>query len=145
MVRVSSYNSHSNRIPIELNVHRLSSYMDAKWRLQEKIHALQFGVARWYIFKPKIPLWVNFGGSYNGRCCYMLSTFGLFYGQSVYFMPISIYFIVIWYIFPQFLYVVPRKIWQPCFAFAMIQCRRFIGRIPIISVAILFFKLFEGS
>jgi hypothetical protein len=25
-------------------------------------------VARWYIFKPKIPIWVNFGESCNGRC-----------------------------------------------------------------------------
>jgi hypothetical protein len=25
-------------------------------------------VARWNIFKPKIPIWVNFGGSCNGRC-----------------------------------------------------------------------------
>jgi hypothetical protein len=23
-------------------------------------------VARWRIFKPKIPIWVNFGGSFNG-------------------------------------------------------------------------------
>jgi hypothetical protein len=25
-------------------------------------------VARWYIFKPKVQIWVNFGGSCNGRC-----------------------------------------------------------------------------
>jgi hypothetical protein len=35
-------------------------------------------VARWYIFKPKIPIWVNFGASCNGRCWY-------FYGYLVYF------------------------------------------------------------
>jgi hypothetical protein len=23
-------------------------------------------VARWFIFKPKIPIWVNFGGPWNG-------------------------------------------------------------------------------
>jgi hypothetical protein len=30
------------------------------------------GVARWFIFKPKIPIWVNFGGSLNGRCWYIM-------------------------------------------------------------------------
>jgi hypothetical protein len=35
-------------------------------------------VARWYIFKPKISNWVNFGRSCNGRCWY-------FYGHFVYF------------------------------------------------------------
>jgi hypothetical protein len=24
-------------------------------------------VARWYIFKPKIPFWENFGGTWNGK------------------------------------------------------------------------------
>jgi hypothetical protein len=27
-------------------------------------------VARWYTFEPKIPIWVNFGSSCNGRCWY---------------------------------------------------------------------------
>jgi hypothetical protein len=34
-------------------------------------------VARWYIFKPKIPFWVNFGGPWNGK-------FGTFYGHLEY-------------------------------------------------------------
>jgi hypothetical protein len=25
-------------------------------------------VARWFIFKPKTPIWVHFGGSWNGKC-----------------------------------------------------------------------------
>jgi hypothetical protein len=25
-------------------------------------------VARWFIFKPKIPIWVNFGVRSNGKC-----------------------------------------------------------------------------
>jgi hypothetical protein len=61
-------------------------------------------VARWYIFKPKIPIWVNFGGSCNGRCLHIiwpfgipilwpfgipiLWPFGIFYGHLVYFMAI---------------------------------------------------------
>jgi hypothetical protein len=28
-------------------------------------------IARWYIFKPKIQIWVNFGRSCNGRCWYL--------------------------------------------------------------------------
>jgi hypothetical protein len=31
-------------------------------------------------FKPKIPIWVIFGGSCNGRCWHILLPFGLFYG-----------------------------------------------------------------
>jgi hypothetical protein len=29
-------------------------------------------VARWHIFKQKIPILVSFGGSCNGRCWYIL-------------------------------------------------------------------------
>jgi hypothetical protein len=46
-----------------------------------------------YIFRPKIRIWVNFGGSCNGRCWYSLWTLRLLYGHLV-------YFVVIWYIFP---------------------------------------------
>jgi hypothetical protein len=60
-------------------------------------------VARWHIFKPKIPIWVNFGGSYNGRCkaiWSILLPFGILYGYFGIFFP--------------FWNVVPRKIWQSC-------------------------------
>jgi hypothetical protein len=50
-------------------------------------------VARRYIFKPKIQLWVNFGGSYNRRCWYILCPFGRFCGHLV-------HYLVIWHIFP---------------------------------------------
>jgi hypothetical protein len=60
-------------------------------------------VARWFIFKPKIPIWVDFGvpciaGIFYGQLvnflaiCYILWHFGIFYGTLV-------YFVVIWYIF----------------------------------------------
>jgi hypothetical protein len=64
-------------------------------------------VARWHIFKPKFPVWVNFEGFCNGRFWSILWPFYLFYGHLV-------YFIVIWYIFPRFgmLYLL-RKILQP--------------------------------
>jgi hypothetical protein len=73
-------------------------------------------VARWFVFKPKIQIWVNYGGSCNGRRWYILWTLGPFFGLGLllYFMDIwySSWFVVIWYIF---WYFVPRKIWQPCF------------------------------
>jgi hypothetical protein len=37
-----------------------------------------------HIFKPKIPIWVNFGGPWNGKCRYILRPFGTFYGPLVY-------------------------------------------------------------
>jgi hypothetical protein len=29
-------------------------------------------VDRWFVFKPKIPVLVKFGGPWNGKCCYTL-------------------------------------------------------------------------
>jgi hypothetical protein len=57
-------------------------------------------VARWFIFKRKITLWVNYLGPWNGnvRCIllpfgiYVLWLFGTFYGHVV----------AIWFIFPRF-------------------------------------------
>jgi hypothetical protein len=34
-----------------------------------------------FVFEPKIPIWVNFGGSCDGRCWYILWPFGLFDGH----------------------------------------------------------------
>jgi hypothetical protein len=48
-------------------------------------------VARWYSFKPKKQMGVNFGGFCNGRCWYILRQLGIFYGHLV-------YFVAIWYI-----------------------------------------------
>jgi hypothetical protein len=50
-------------------------------------------VARWFVFKPKIPIWVNFGGACYGKS--ILRPSEIFYGHLV-------YFVVIWYIFPRF-------------------------------------------
>jgi hypothetical protein len=69
-------------------------------------------VAWWYIFEPKIPILVNFGGSFSGRCWYVLRPFGLFYVRLVYFMALRYIFGHLVY-FPPFWYVVPRQIWQP--------------------------------
>jgi hypothetical protein len=67
-----------------------------------------YRVARWFLFKPKILIWVNFGGPQIGNFLYILWPFGLFYRHLGYFM-------IIWYIFSGFdITYVPRKIWQPC-------------------------------
>jgi hypothetical protein len=52
-------------------------------------------VARWYIFKPKIRIWVNFGRSCNGRCWVFLGPSCLLHGQMVYFRAF-------WYSFVRF-------------------------------------------
>jgi hypothetical protein len=58
-------------------------------------------VARWFLFRPKIPIWVYFGGSWNRKCCYIFWSFGIFYDHWVYIMAFA-HFIVIWYIFTSF-------------------------------------------
>jgi hypothetical protein len=67
-------------------------------------------VARWYIFRPKIAILVNLGGSCNGRYFYIfvhLVYFDIVYGHVVgIFCGNLVYF-------PPFWYIVPRKIWQP--------------------------------
>jgi hypothetical protein len=52
-------------------------------------------VARWFVFKPKIPIWENFGGPWIGKCFYILWSFGICYGYLRYFMTI-------WYILCSF-------------------------------------------
>jgi hypothetical protein len=61
-------------------------------------------VARWFVFKPKIPLWVNFEGSCNGKSGYILRPFDLFYGNWKYFMAVFCGHLVD---FPPFWYFVP--------------------------------------
>jgi hypothetical protein len=59
-------------------------------------------VARWFAFKPKIPIWVNFGGSLNWKMLKyfmaiwnILQTFEIIYDHLV-------QFVFIWYIFSGF-------------------------------------------
>jgi hypothetical protein len=56
--------------------------------------------ARWYVFKQKIPIWVNLGGPYIEKCGYIFWSFGIFYGHLEYCMaiwnilwPFGIYYI----------------------------------------------------
>jgi hypothetical protein len=45
---------------------------------------------------------VNFARSCNGRCRYILWTFGLICGHLKYFYGHVVYLVIIWYIFPRF-------------------------------------------
>jgi hypothetical protein len=45
-----------------------------------------------HIFKPKILIWVNFAGSCNGRCWYILWLFGVPYGHLVFLWPFGIFY-----------------------------------------------------
>jgi hypothetical protein len=40
-------------------------FMGSLFKLQKK--PVFCRVARWFVFKPKIPIWVNFEGSCNGK------------------------------------------------------------------------------
>jgi hypothetical protein len=87
--------------------------------MPEKIFAPQNRVARWDIFKPKIPIWINFGGS-----CMMLiyftanfRSFGIFYGHLVDFSPF-------WYIFPRFDMLHQEKYGNPATKSLQIQLRK---------------------
>jgi hypothetical protein len=56
-------------------------------------------VARWHIFKPKVPVWVNFGGPWNikvGILC--ICPFVIYYGHLVDFMAM-------WYIGGNLVYI----------------------------------------
>jgi hypothetical protein len=93
---------HDNEMRSEANKSLFER--DAQVRFGRSDKRLSSRVARWYIFKPKIPIWVNFGGSFNGNCWhslwtwstdstaigYILWTFGIFCGNLVYFCRFGI-------------------------------------------------------
>jgi hypothetical protein len=84
-------------------------------------------VARWFVFKPKIQIWVNFGGYCYGKSWYILWPFGLFYGHWKYFLwPFGI-FCGNWYIFRRLGILDRGKSGNPGHAI----CRKFslLGRI----------------
>jgi hypothetical protein len=49
---------------------------------------MQASVARWFIFKPKIQIWVNFGGPLFGKCLHASWPFGIVYRNLRYLMTI---------------------------------------------------------
>jgi hypothetical protein len=105
--------SQSNKTFRKLSFAKKSAESWLQWKIYLAIATLirnSARVARWFVFKPKIPIWVNFGGPYAG----------IFYGHLEYFTVICNIswpfgnIVVIWYrYFPAFWYIVSRKIWQP--------------------------------
>jgi hypothetical protein len=71
-------------------------------------HVAPCRVARWSVFKPKIRIWANFGGPWNGKCWYILWPFGIFYGLLVLFMSVW-YSLWSFVIFFPFWYVCTKK------------------------------------
>jgi hypothetical protein len=68
-------------------------------RIEKRLNKVQARVARWFVSKPKIPIWEKFSGYQNGKCRYILRPFGIFYG---YFVTIRVHIVFIWYIFSCF-------------------------------------------
>jgi hypothetical protein len=82
--------------------------------------ALPSGLPDNIFFRPKIAIWVNFGGSYNRKYLYILWTFAI----CMYFVDIcsilwticilrgNLVYFPHFGIFSPFWYIVPKKIWQ---------------------------------
>jgi hypothetical protein len=79
--------------PVLLTLHsfdqlKSATAVDANVGFEAFLHpchplALTTRVARWFIFTPKISIWVNFGGPWNGKCWYILRPFGTLHGHLV--------------------------------------------------------------
>jgi hypothetical protein len=57
-----------SRIASRLAAQNLLDCVNTTLKSREGLAEPRSRVARWYIFKPKIPIWVNFEVSCNGRC-----------------------------------------------------------------------------
>jgi hypothetical protein len=75
-----------------------SKNLASKLRQKEGVESR---VARWFIFIPKIPIWVNFVVPGNGKGWYILLQIGIYYGHLVHVWPFG-NLVAIWYIFPRF-------------------------------------------
>jgi hypothetical protein len=85
----------------------------SRWTHQRTTTYVCTRVARWFVFKPKVPVLGKFGRVLQWKILVdfmtiwsMLLLLEIFYGHFV-------YFVFIWYILPRFWYFEPRKIWQP--------------------------------
>jgi hypothetical protein len=60
-------------------------------------------VARWFVFKPKIPIWVNFGGAYVDwkMLIYFMTIWNILRVFGIIYSPLA-WFVVIWNIFSVF-------------------------------------------
>jgi hypothetical protein len=70
-------------------------------------------VARWFVFKPKIPILVKFGGPWNRKCSYIYDHLKYFTAIWYNLLPLGI---LCWHLvyFFRFGMFGLRKIWQPC-------------------------------
>jgi hypothetical protein len=67
----------------------------------QQVSSYRRRVARWHSFKPKIQIWVNFGGPCNGTCWYILRPFVNFVAIWYILWPFGIFYCYLFY-FPQF-------------------------------------------
>jgi hypothetical protein len=51
------------------------------YEIRRSMEILRPRVARWYIFKPKVQIWVNFGGPWNGKGWYILWSIVVYYSH----------------------------------------------------------------
>jgi hypothetical protein len=66
-----------------------------------------------YICKPKIPIWLNFGGPFNEKCWYILCmVIWTIYSYFVYFWPFC-HFVVIGYFCPLLVNCTKKKSGNP--------------------------------
>jgi hypothetical protein len=80
------------------------------WQVTMDTFIAKTRVARWFVFKPKIQIWVNFGGPWIGQCLHILLPLVKFFGGILWtFGPFCIYLVHYF----RFWYHGPRKIWQP--------------------------------
>jgi hypothetical protein len=54
---------------VKQNIKKCYLFRDWKQKLKFKLRPVQTRVARWFVFKAKIPILVNFGGPWNGKFC----------------------------------------------------------------------------
>jgi hypothetical protein len=87
--------AHNPNVPYELVIaafKRIIQYICisnmpyTRWRSTFAYLDIVSRVARWFIFQPKIPIRVNFGGPWNGEGWYILYSFEIYYGHLVHFM-----------------------------------------------------------
>jgi hypothetical protein len=65
--------------------------LQMSWILTSLLWKVELGirVARWFVFKQKIQIWVNFVGALEWKALvWFLWSFGIFYGHLLYFMAI---------------------------------------------------------
>jgi hypothetical protein len=69
------------------------------WR--GKVFSISVRVARWFVFKPKIPIWVNFWRVLCKILVHLMIFWTILWPLAIFYGHL-VYFVVIWYIFPRF-------------------------------------------